>query len=53
MLRYIIYTTEIDVPELIKRLYEEIVFKLDMPALMINDKRRIFIFKWEGTFCYF
>jgi hypothetical protein len=45
MLRYIIYTTEIDVPELIKRLYKKIVSKLGMLALMINDKRRIFISK--------
>jgi hypothetical protein len=46
MLRYIAYTTKIDAPELTKRLYEKIVSKLDMPILMINDKGRVFIFKW-------
>ena len=45
MLRYIIYTTEIDAPELIKKLYKEIVSKLDMPASIISDKRRIFTSK--------
>jgi hypothetical protein len=34
-----------DAPELAKRLYEKIVFKLGMPALMISDKRRVFTFK--------
>jgi hypothetical protein len=52
MLRYITYTTEIDASELVKRLYEEIVSKLDMPALMISDRRRVFTFKWWNTFYY-
>jgi hypothetical protein len=45
MLRYITYTTEIDAPELVKRLYEEIVSKLNMLVLMISDRKRIFISK--------
>jgi hypothetical protein len=45
MLRYITYTTEMDVPELIKKLYEKIVFKLDMSILIISDKGRVFISK--------
>jgi hypothetical protein len=45
MLRYIIYIIEINVPELIKRLYEEIVSKLGILILIISDKGRVFIFK--------
>jgi hypothetical protein len=45
ILRYITYTTEIDAPELAKKLYEKIVSKLNMPALMISDKERVFISK--------
>jgi hypothetical protein len=45
MLRYITYTTEIDAPELAERLYEEIVSKLGMPALIVSDRERIFTSK--------
>jgi hypothetical protein len=45
MLRYITYIIEIDAPELIKKLYEEIVSKLDMPASIINDRGRVFTSK--------
>jgi hypothetical protein len=45
MLRYITCTIEIDVPELVKRLYEEIVSKLGIPASMVSDKGRVFISK--------
>jgi hypothetical protein len=45
MLRYIAYTTEIDAPELVKRLYEKIVSKLNMSISMVNDKRRVFTSK--------
>jgi hypothetical protein len=45
MLRYIICTTEINVSELVKRLYEKIVSKLNILALMVSDKGRIFISK--------
>jgi hypothetical protein len=52
MLRYITCTTEIDAPELAKRLYEKIVSKLGMLISIISDKGRVFTFKWWGTFCY-
>jgi len=45
MLRYIAYTTEIDALELVKRLYEKIVSKLDISVLMVSDKGRVFISK--------
>jgi hypothetical protein len=45
MLRYITYTTKIDVPELVKKLYEEIVSKLNILVLMVSDKGRVFTSK--------
>jgi hypothetical protein len=45
MLRYIIYTIKIDVPELTKKLYEKIVSKLNISVLMISDRRRVFTSK--------
>jgi hypothetical protein len=45
ILRYIICTTEINAPELVKKLYEKIVFKLDILVSIINDKRRVFTSK--------
>jgi hypothetical protein len=46
MLRCIAYTTKMDAPELAEKLYEEIVFKLDMLALIVSDKGRVFTSKW-------
>jgi hypothetical protein len=34
-----------DAPELIKRLYEKIVFKLGMPILIVSDRGRVFTSK--------
>jgi hypothetical protein len=45
ILRYITCTTEMDAPELIKKLYEKIVSKLSMLILMISDRGRVFTFK--------
>jgi hypothetical protein len=46
MLRYIVCTIKIDAPELVKKLYEEIVSKLDILILIISDRGRVFTFKW-------
>jgi hypothetical protein len=46
MLRYITCIIKIDAPELIERLYEKIIFKLNMLALIISNKGRVFISKW-------
>jgi len=45
ILRYIAYITEMDVPELAERLYEKIVFKLNILALIVSDRGRVFISK--------
>jgi hypothetical protein len=52
MLRYITYTIEIDASELVKRLYEKIVSKLDILVLIVSDRGRVFTSKWWDIFYY-